>query len=431
MSQVDPFADAQRRLRQDSQLAELGERPEDGRLAENILYFVRTLRAAGLPVGPGKLLAAVEAVRAVGLDRRDDFYWTLHSVLVERRDQREIFDQAFQIFWRNPKYLDRLRGLLLPDITPEEHRQERQKELNRRLADALAPKRPGEAEAQAQEEVELDAVMTWSDQEVFREQDFEQMSADELNRAKRAVKQLSLPLQKVPTRRFEPSHRPPKADLRATLRAGLREGGDLLELRWKKRKHRPPPLVILCDISGSMSRYSRIFLHFMHAVTSDRDRVHSFVFGTRLSNLTRYLRQRDIDLALERCAEAVTDWSGGTRIGACLAEFNRVWARRVLGQGAIVLLISDGLDREGADGVAHEMERLHKSCRRLIWLNPLLRYDGYAPKSMGAKAMIPHVDDFRSVHNLDSLEQLAAALSTMPRRRHEAASEWLEEEIAG
>lgn len=427
MSQVDPFADAQRRLRQDGQIAELEERPEDGRLAENVLYFVRTLRAAGLPVGPGKALAALEAVKAVGLDRRDDFYWALHAVLVARRDQREIFDQAFQIFWRNPKFLDRMRGLLLPDITPAEQRQERQKELSRRLADALARRPGGERGEQQEEQLELDAVMTWSDEEVFRQQDFEQMSAEELARAKQAVRRLALPLQKVPTRRFEPSHRPPRADLRATLRAGLREGGDLLELRWKKRRHRPPPLVILCDVSGSMSRYSRIFLHFMHAVTTDRDRVHSFVFGTRLSNLTRYLRQRDIDLALERCAEAVTDWSGGTRIGACLAEFNRVWARRVLGQGAIVLLISDGLDREGAEGVAHEMERLHKSCRRLIWLNPLLRWEGYAPKSMGAKAMLPHVDDFRSMHSLDSLEQLAAALSQMPRRRHEAAGEWLEE----
>ncbi|MEX2630981.1 MAG: VWA domain-containing protein [Tistlia sp.] len=427
MPAADPFADAQLRLRQDSRLAELAGRPEEGRLAENILYFVRTLRAAGLPVGPGRLLAAVEAVRAVGLDRRDDFYWALHAALVERRDQREIFDQAFQIFWRNPKFLDRLRGLLLPDITPPDQREERRKELSRRLADALAAKQRGEAPAERQEEIELDAVMTWSDRESFREQDFEQMSAEELARAQQAVKRLALPLRKVATRRFEPSHRPPRADLRATLRAGLREGGDLLELRWKKRRHRPPPLVVLCDISGSMSRYSRIFLHFMHAVTSDRDRVHSFVFGTRLTNLTRYLRQRDIDQALERCAGSVTDWSGGTRIGACLADFNRTWARRVLGQGAIVLLISDGLDREGAEGVAREMERLHKSCRRLIWLNPLLRYEGYAPKSMGAKAMLPHVDDFRSVHNLDSLEQLAAALSDLPKRRQEAASLWPQE----
>lgn len=427
MSQADPFADAQRQLRQDARLAELGERPDEGRLAENVLYFVRTLRAAGLPVGPGRLLAAVEAVRAVGLDRRDDFYWALHAALVERRDQREIFDQAFQIFWRNPKFLDRLRGLLLPDITPPDERDERRKELSRRLADALAPKPSGDGRTERQEEIELDAVMTWSDRETFREQDFEQMSAEELARAHQAVRRLALPLRRVPTRRFEASHRPPRADLRATLRAGLREGGDLLELRWKRRRHRPPPLVILCDISGSMSRYSRIFLHFMHAVTTDRDRVHSFVFGTRLTNLTRYLRQRDIDQALERCAGSVTDWSGGTRIGACLAEFNRTWARRVLGQGAIVLLISDGLDREGAEGVAHEMERLHKSCRRLIWLNPLLRYEGYAPKTMGAKAMLPHVDDFRSVHNLDSLEQLAAALSELPKRRHEAAGAWLEE----
>ena len=254
MPQADPFAEAQRRLRQDSQAAALSERPEDGRLMENVLYFARTLRAAGLPVGTGRLLAALEAVRAVGLDRRDDFYWALHAALVHRRDQQEVFDQAFQIFWRNPQFLDRLRGLLLPDITPPEQGEERGRELNRRLTEALAGRRPGGAEAEQREEVEVDALLTWSDKEVFRQQDFEQMSAEELARATQAVRQLALPLQRVPTRRFEPSHRPPRADLRATLRAGLREGGDLLDLRWKRRPHRPPPLGLHFDNSGAMSR---------------------------------------------------------------------------------------------------------------------------------------------------------------------------------
>jgi hypothetical protein len=197
-------------------------------------------------------------------------------------------------------------------------------------------------------------------------------------------------------------------------------------LKRKRRRRRPPPLVVLCDISGSMSRYSRLFLHFMHAVTNDRDRVYTFLFGTRLTNITRYLRHKDVDVALDRVTGAVEDWSGGTRIGQSLAEFNRRWSRRVLGQGAVVLLITDGLDREAGAGIGQEMDRLHKSCRRLIWLNPLLRYEGFAPKSLGMRAILPHIDEFRPVHNLESLDELVTALSRPGPRRLEAAAAWRE-----
>jgi len=224
-----------------------------------------------------------------------------------------------------------------------------------------------------------------------------------------------------PTRRFAPDPRGARADMRATLRAALRSGG-IVELRRKSRRMRPPPLVVLCDISGSMSRYSRMFLHFMHAITNDRDRVFTFVFGTRLTNITRYLRFKDVDLALDKVAEAVADWSGGTRIGHCLVDFNLYWSRRVLGQGAVVILITDGLDRDVGVGLAHEMDRLHRSCRRLIWLNPLLRYEGFEPKSLGMRAMLPHVDEFRPVHNLDSLENLVTVLSAPAPRRLTAAA---------
>ena len=204
-------------------------------------------------------------------------------------------------------------------------------------------------------------------------------------------------------------------------------GGDALPLMRRQRRVRPPPLVVLCDVSGSMGQYSRMLLHFLHALTNDRDRVQVFLFGTRLTNVTRQLRFRDPDEALAKVAEAVQDWDGGTRIGPCLAAFNRDWARRVLAQGAVVLLITDGLDRAGAEGLTQEMERLHKSCRRLIWLNPLLRYEGYAPKSQGARAMLPQVDEFRSVHNLASLSELAEALSQAPGQRRTARHGWSEE----
>ncbi|WGF88655.1 vWA domain-containing protein [Marinivivus vitaminiproducens] len=391
-----------------------------GRFALNVMHFARALRAAGLPVGPGRVLEALRALDAVGFGSRQDLYWTLHAVFVHRRDQKELFDQAFHIFWRNPKLLERLMQLVLPQLENAEHSPVKEPEVSRRLSEALAPeRRPAETAGEEQQEVELDAVMTFSDREMLQAKDFEQMSAAELEEAKRAIRRLRLPLMQVPTRRFRPDPAGPRVDLRQTLRRSMREGGASIDLARKRRIVRTPPLVVLCDISGSMSRYSRMILHFLHALTSDRERMHSFLFGTRLTNITRDLRQRDVDVALERVGRNVEDWEGGTRIGACLRDFNRNWSRRVLGQGAVLLMITDGLDREAGAGLEAEMERLHKSCRRLIWLNPLMRYDQYAPIAAGAKAMRPHVDVMHSVHNLDCLEDLVSVLSEVGPRTAE------------
>ncbi|MCA0303695.1 MAG: VWA domain-containing protein [Proteobacteria bacterium] len=382
----------------------------DGRLASNIVHFARTLRTAGLRVGPGQVLRAIEAVEAAGLRKRDDFYWTLHSVFVNRRDQREIFDQAFHVYWRNPRLLEKMMEMLLPSIGVPASADD-QKQLSRRLQDALQPGKGETPEPENDEppEVEVEATFTVSDREVLQTRDFEQMSQAEIDEALRAIARLRLPVPMRRTRRHRVSRRGARIDLRASLRRALRAEG-MIELRRKQPRLRPPPLVILCDISGSMSRYSRMFLHFMHAITNDRDRVYCFTFGTRLNNISRALRNKDVDVALQKASAQVEDWSGGTRIGQTLHEFNNKWSRRVLGQGAVVLLITDGLDREGAAGLTEEMERLHKSCARLVWLNPLLRYGGYEPKSQGNKAMLPHVDEFRPVHNLESLAGLIAAL---------------------
>ncbi len=401
-----------------------------GKLIQNIMHFGRTLRAAGLPVGPGKVLDAVEAVRVAGITNRRDFYWTLHAVFVNRRDQREIFDQAFHVFWRNPRLLERMLQMILPEFRGEaDEEREKGQEMNRRLAEALKSENPGAGESQEpeEEEIELDAAMTWSDRELLREMDFEKMTAEEVLRAKQVIRDMRLPIAEIRTRRFRPSPHGLRVDLRRTMSATMRSGGDEIALQRRKQRTRRPPLVVLCDISGSMSRYSRMLLHFMHAITNDRDRVHTFLFGTRLTNVTRYLRNKDVDEALEQVGDVVNDWSGGTRIGHCLHEFNRFWGRRVLTQGAIVVLITDGLDREVGAGLAGEMDRLHKSCRRLIWLNPLLRYDGFAPKSQGVRAILPHVDDFRPVHSLDSLEQLAEAIGQPSLRRREGMDDWLAE----
>jgi uncharacterized protein with von Willebrand factor type A (vWA) domain len=397
----------------------IGER---GRLAENIMHFGRVLRGAGLPVGPGKVLDAVRAVEAAGVGRRDDFYWILFSVFVNRHDQRDLFDQAFHIFWKNPKILARMMGMLLPTVrTGGEAEPEKGDALSRRLAEAMNRGDEGTQEEHEKDEIEFDAALTYSNREVLQDMDFEQMTADEIAHARDIISRMRLPIMEVPVRRFRTDPHGPRIDMRSTLRAALRSGHDI-PLRKRSRRMRHPPLVMLCDISGSMSRYSRMFLHFMHAITNDRDRVQTFVFGTRLTNISRHLRQKDVDVALARVADAVDDWSGGTRIGTCLKEFNNDWSRRVLGQGAIAIIISDGLDRDAGEGLNQEMERLHKSCRRLIWLNPLLRYEGFQPKSRGVRAMLPHVDDFRTVHNLNSLADLAEALSREAPRRAEGRS---------
>jgi len=382
-------------------------RPQpNGRLAENIVYFARALRAAGIPVGPGAVLDALEALKVAGVGTREDFYWTLHAVFVKRHEHSVLFDQAFRIFFRRRGYIDQLLAMMLPQApvapqTPQAGATRVHEALFAGLDDKLKKER----------EVEVDARMTVSDREVLQRKDFAQMTAAEIAAAKDAMKRLVLPLAELRTRRLTPHRHGHLIDIRRTLRASMKGGGDFIDLRFIGPKTRPPPLVALLDISGSMSQYSRIFLHFLHALTDARKRVGTFLFGTRLSNVTRALRERDPDDALAACSAAVPDWSGGTRIASSLRAFNRLWARRVLAQGAVVLLITDGLERDADDTLAFEMDRLHRSCRRLIWLNPLLRFEGFEARARGIKAMLPHVDEMRPIHNLESITGLVAALA--------------------
>ena len=384
-------------------------RGRGGRLAENVMHFARVLRTAGLPIGPDRVIDAIRALEVAGLDRRDDFYWTLASVFLDRREQFEVYDQAFHIFWKDPQLLERAMAMLLPEV--DGRAPEAKSETGNRVSEALhAGQKPESGNAQP-EKIELDAALTFSAREVLQHADFETMTIEELAQAKAMIARLQLPIPEVRTRRFRPDNEGARVDLRASLRASLRAGSEFIPLKRRSARYRHPPLVVLCDISGSMSRYARMFLHFLHAITNDRDRVTTFVFGTRLTNVTRCLRHRDVDASMQEVADIVADWSGGTRIGTCLHEFNLGWSRRVLGQNAVVLLISDGLDRDAGEGLSKETERLHKSCRKLIWLNPLLRYDGFEPRPAGIRAMLPHVDAFLPVHNIESLVDLARALS--------------------
>jgi len=381
---------------------------DGGRIAENILQFARLLRAAGLPVGPDRVVLATEAVLAAGIERPQVLYWTLHAALVSRREQHEIFDQAFYLFWKDPNFLRQMLSVMLPSM--QDDSAPRTAELARRLREPLTAQLP-KPQVQPEERLELDLSGTWSADEQLKVKDFEQMSGEEQARARVAIQRMGLLLDEMATRGFASSRRSGRIDLRAVLRETATHGSDHIAVRFKARRWRTPPLVVLCDISGSMDSYARMMLHFLYAVTNARDRVSAFLFGTRLTNVTRTLKGNDPDRAIAKVAGDVKDWSGGTRIGQSLEDFNRLWARRVLGQNATVLLITDGLDREGGQGLGSAARRLRASCRRLVWLNPLLRYDGYSPLAQGARVLAPHVTEMRPCHNLNSLEALAASLS--------------------
>jgi hypothetical protein len=400
--------------------------PTNGKLAANIMHFARVLREAGLPVGPAAVMDALDAAQSGALLKREDFYWALHAVFVKRREQHEIFDQAFHIFWKRPKILDKLLQMFLVQVPSRPDEPPQAKAGSRRLAEALFE--PPETEPRNTKEenlAEFDAAMTASAQEILKHKDFEQMSAAEAAAARKALARFRFAQVPRRTRRYRPDAAGARIDLRRMLRESLRAGGEFTGLPRRSPQTRLPPLVVLCDISGSCEAYSRMFLHFLHALANDRSRMHIFLFGTRLSNVTRDLQRRDVDEALARVTAHVQDWSGGTRIGATLHEFNFKWARRVLGQGAEVLLMTDGLEREGTEQLARGMARLKGFTRRITWLNPLLRYEAFAPVAAGVRAIMPHVSAFRPVHNLESLAALAQGLAAPPSRQHDPAR-WME-----
>jgi uncharacterized protein len=398
--------------------------PPSGKLAVNIMHFARVLREAGLPVGPGHVLDVLDAVQAGSLRSREDFYWTLHAILVKRREHKELFDQAFHVFWKKPQMLEKLMQLLYHQVTRPADGKKKDPGF-RRLAEAMFEKTESQRE-EKQDALDIDASFTSSAKELLRKKDFDQMTVAEQAQAKSAIARLRLNRIEVKTRRFRPDALGARIDMRRTLKSSLRAGGDLIDLKRKEAKLREPPLVVLCDISGSCSNYSRMFLHFLHALHNDRDRVTTFLFGTRLTNVTRELARRDIDEAMNKVSAAVQDWSGGTRIGTAIREFNFKWARRVLTQGAHLLIMTDGLDREDTTALEIEMARLRRSAKRIVWLNPLLRFDKFQARAGGVRAMMPYVDEFRPVHSLDSLEDLARTLAA-PRHAAHDPRNWIME----
>jgi hypothetical protein len=390
-----------------------------GKLAANIMHFARLLRGAGLPVGPASVLDALDAAQSGSLRARDEFYWTLHAILVKRREHKDIFDQAFHVFWKKPKMLEQLMQLMLHQIARSAGDKPKDPGF-RRLAEAMFDQLETQGERQEKPSaLELDATFTASAIEILRAKDFEQMTLSEQTQARKAIALLRLQRRETRRRRFQPDVSGEQIDMRRTLQQSLRSGVGLISLARRERQTRDPPLVVLCDISGSCSNYSRMFLHFLHGLAHDGSRVTVFLFGTRLTNVTRELQHRDIDESVTKISAAVKDWSGGTRIGATLKEFNYKWARRVLTQGADVLLMTDGLERGDVIQLSKEMQRLRRSAKQIIWLNPLLRFDGFEARASGIRAMMPYVDEFRPVHSLNSLSDLARTLAARTGPAHD------------
>jgi hypothetical protein len=390
------------------------EQPGAGQLANNVLHFARVLRKAGLPVGTDRPLLALQALAIAGVGSRADLYAVLRACLIDRIEHRQLFDEAFQAFWRDPQLLEEVMRLLLPRVPGASPR----RGPGARLEEALHPsgaRLPQRAAAAREPATADDAHGSSSDRERLRKVDFDTMTTAEWAAARRLIAALEPVLARLTTRRLTRSARAARLDLRQLLRNCARHGGDSVGVPYRASTTRIEPLTVIVDISGSMARYSRMFLHFMHALMNgarhEALRVNAFVFATRLTNVTRQLRARDPDAAVAQVTAAVADWSGGTRIGSCLAHFNRHWARRVPLSRSTVLLLTDGLEHAETGQLTLESARLSRSCRRLWWLNPLLRYADFEPRARGIRALLPYVDRTLPVHNLASLEELARALT--------------------
>jgi hypothetical protein len=383
--------------------------------AENVVHFARVLRNAGIPVGPDRVLAALEAIESVGIGRRDDVHAALSAVMLDRHEQQPLFDDAFAAFWRDPKLLERMMAELLPKISG---RREMNRRHSQRLADALAAPPPAAAGARREgpdDEVEFETAFTFSDRERLARADFESMTAAEFELAKKLAEEVPLPFAPVRRRRHEASARG-VVDLRATMLAMARQPETLVP-RFSRPRSELPTIVVLLDISGSMDRYARLMLHYVHGLTRRYLKVHTLTFGTRLTNITRSLRHRDPDLALALASAQVQDWKGGTRIASCLDDFNRHWARRLLGANAALLLVTDGLDRDEHGELTRAAAQLRLFARQIVWLNPLLRFEKFEPRAGGVRALLPFVDRFLPVHNLASLADLATVLREAPALR--------------
>ncbi len=391
------------------------EQESEGHILHNLMLFGETLRRLGLDFGSGNMMGLVRATETIPIGRRQDFRHAARCLLVHRKQDFPLFDDAFQIFWRRPAH-----GISTRDLrSMGEERRYRNPQVGPPIT---GDDEGGDPVGDMPEGMPgIDMSQTYSAREVLRHKDFADYTHGEIAQARSMMSELSWDLGKRRTRRTQVGDGD-ALDWRRTFRDNLKYGGELLDLSRRQPREKTRPLVLICDVSGSMERYTRLLLHFIHTIDGDLGRVEAFLFATRLTRITRYLNHRGVDQAVNEVARAVPDWAGGTRIGEAVKAFNYGWARRTLGNGPVVLVISDGWDRGEPELLSREMSRLQRSCHRLIWLNPLLGSPNYQPLTQGMQAALPYLDDFLPVHNLNSLESLARHLNSLPLRKQPAAA---------
>lgn len=420
------------------------------RLLYRLTEFGHILWESGIDVGPRKILDLSETLNYIDITNKQDFYHTLKSSLLAHHEQETLFDQLFLYFWymrdSQDKKADNPKGAAKRDerqmrLPPSERKrlaehmnanEQQRKDLRAEMRQSERPRRANERIDKEDDEDDANPQGTaYSAIEMLRKKDFESFTWEEVQEAKKLMAEMRWHLGMRPTHRKAPSRKGSYPDMRRIVRRNLKYGAEILELTWRETKIKPRPLVIICDISGSMSLYSRLLLHFIHTISNGLLNVEAFVFGTRLTRITRQLKKRDVDDAVRDVSKSVQDWSGGTRIGDALHYFNHHWARRVLGRGAVVLVISDGWDRGDASVLQVEMDRLQHSCHRLIWLNPLLGSPDYRPLTIGMKTALPYIDNFLPAHNLDSLINLGKLLQSIDDSRPMRSAAAQRKAIAG
>ena len=384
------------------------------KLVDNILFFSRILRSTGIPIATNQVINSINAISSIGISNRHNFYYTLKTCLINDQHHFYIFDQAFKILFKQTEVLQKNNNELLENFGEQKNENEKfSNNTSNRIIDALFPKLEKLKKNQllSQDEIPVNNKISYSSNEKLSHQDFETMSTAEIVNAKVAISKFSIESKKIKSRRLIPNNLGKYIDPKRTFIKNIKNGSSSIVLNYKSNKLETSPLIILCDISGSMSSYSRMFLHFMHVIMDKRRNVSTFLFGTRLTNISKYLKNHDIDLALESVSKKVVDWSGGTRIGECIRDYNKNWSKRVQNGNSTVLIITDGLDRGSSHNLEKEMQRLNKTCYKIIWLNPLLRYEKYKALASGAAAMLPHINEMKKIHNLNSMKELAESLN--------------------
>ena len=396
-------------------------KPVESRLHDAIASFGRFVRQAGCELGTGEIMNAVRATSYIDITNREDFKSALRATFITSHKFIPVFDQLFDLYWRNPDRLENVSDILrrlyesrLAQAELESMKQQAE-QMKQRHLDSFKPREEGEGKQESEDKT-FD-LFVYSPEEILREKRFDAYTEDELKEAKEFLNRWRWEFGEKRLRRLKPGRKRHRLNLRGTIRKNIFPTQDFVELAWREQKWKPRPLIILCDISGSMETYTRILMHFIFTLHAINPRLEAFTFGTRLNRITHTLRHKDVDDTMDLLTTSIKDWSGGTRIGETLETFNLLWARRVLGGGAVVLIISDGWDTGNVEKLKNEIDRLHRSCHRLIWLNPNLGYDDFQPLTRGVQTLLPYTDIFLPIHNLNSLVDLGKVLATLNNRR--------------